>query len=314
MMPRARIADAGETGARRGPPTMAASQEGSPLVRNAMTVDVEDFFQVQAFASRIDRASWDGTPRRVEDNTDRILSLFSAVGISATFFTLGWVAQRHAGLVRRIVEQGHELASHGFAHVPVHEQSREQFRQDVRDTKRLLEDVGGISVKGYRAASFSIGAKTLWAFDILASEGYEYSSSIYPIVHDLYGMPTAPRFAHRRDGAGIMEIPMTTLSLFGRNFPCSGGGYFRLLPYRLSRWAMRRVNLRERQPCVFYFHPWEVDPGQPRVAGVPLKSRVRHYLNLQRMEGRLQRLLKDFAWGRMDDVFLGGIGTSGRPR
>jgi polysaccharide deacetylase family protein (PEP-CTERM system associated) len=311
MTTRTRIAGTGGADIRRGPQTMAISEDGSVLIRNAMTVDVEDFFQVQAFASCIDRGSWDNAPRRVENNTDRILSLFSDVGITATFFTLGWVAQRHPDLVRRIVEQGHELASHGFAHIPVHEQSPDEFRQDVRNTKRLLEDVGGVPVKGYRAASFSIGAKTLWAFDVLASEGYEYSSSIYPIVHDLYGMPNAPRFAHRPEGRGIAEIPMTTLSLFGRNFPCSGGGYFRLLPYPLSRWALRRVNARERQPCIFYFHPWEIDPDQPRVAGAPLKSRVRHYLNLQRMEGRLRRLLKDFVWGRMDDVFLGRVGTTG---
>ena len=273
-------------------------------IRNAMTVDVEDFFQVQAFAGCIDRSTWESFPRRVEANTDKVLRLFSDAGVLATFFVLGWVAERHPGLVRRIVAEGHELASHGYAHIPVYEQTADAFRSDVRRTKQLLEDTGGVPVHGYRAASFSIGANTLWALEILADEGYRYSSSIYPVVHDLYGMPSGPRFAFHPCQDRFLEIPMTTLSLFGRNFPCSGGGYFRLVPYSLSRWALRRVNERDRQACVFYFHPWEVDPGQPRPYGAPLKSRVRHYVNLRRMEGRLRCVLRDFAWGRMDRVFL----------
>ena len=273
-------------------------------VRNAMTVDVEDFFQVQAFASAIDRASWDEWPRRVEANTDDILALFDAYGIKATFFTLGWIAERHPILIRRIVEGGHELASHGYAHVPVWQQKPAEFRSDVRRTKGLLEDVGGISVRGYRAASFSISEDTLWALSILAEEGYEYSSSIYPVAHDLYGMPRAPRFAFRPGRDRFIEIPMTTVRIFGRNLPWSGGGFFRLFPYPLSRWGLRRVNRRERQPCIFYFHPWEIDTGQPKPGGIPLKSRFRHYLNLHRMKPRLRRLVTDFAWGRMDQVFL----------
>ncbi len=273
-------------------------------VRNAMTVDVEDFFQVQAFGKVIDRASWEAMPRRVERNTDRVLDLFAERGVKATFFTLGWVAERYPALIRRIVAQGHELASHGYDHAPVFAQSPEQFRADVARTKKLLEDVGGTVVRGYRAASFSIGAATQWALPILEEEGYAYSSSIYPIAHDHYGMPDAPRFAYHPRSGRLLEIPLSTVPAFGRNLPASGGGYFRLLPYALSRWMIARINRRERQPVIFYFHPWEIDPQQPRVADAPLKSRFRHYLNLDRMEARLRRLLSDFSWARMDEVFL----------
>lgn len=273
-------------------------------VRNAMSVDVEDFFQVQAFAGVIDRKDWGSYPDRVERNLDVVLKLFAQHRVNATFFTLGWIAERHPALIRRIVSEGHELASHGYAHYPVFDQSPEEFRADVRRTKQILEEIGQVPVKGYRAASFSIGAKNLWALDVLAEEGYAYSSSIFPILHDFYGMPEAPRFAFHPRADGFVEIPMSTLSAFGRNLPFSGGGYFRLLPYGVSRWALGRVNRREGQPCVFYFHPWEVDPAQPRPDGVPLKSRFRHYLNLDRMEARLDRLLGDFAWSRMDRVFI----------
>jgi polysaccharide deacetylase family protein (PEP-CTERM system associated) len=284
------------------PPSAHVGEQA--VIRNAMTVDIEDYFQVQAFASTVDRASWDNWPRRVEANTDRVLGLFSDHGVKATFFTLGWVAQRHPSLIRRIVDEGHELASHGMAHFPIFDQTPEQFRADVRATKKLLEDTGGVAVKGYRAASFSITKATLWALPILAEEGYAYSSSIYPVVHDFYGIPDAPRFAFKPQPQGITEIPLTTVLLFGRNFPCSGGGYFRLLPYALSHWAFQRVNARDQKPCIFYFHPWEVDPDQPRPSGLPLKSRLRHYVNLKRMEPRLRRLLGDFAWTRMDQLFL----------
>ena len=272
------------------------------MTANAMTVDVEDWFQVQAFFGTIDRTAWEALPRRVERNTDRVLEIFAEAGVKGTFFTLGWVAERHPALVRRIVEQGHELGSHGVAHFRADEQAPETFRDDVRRSKRILEDTGGAEVTGYRAASFSIGAKNPWAFDILAGEGYRYSSSVYPVKHDIYGMPDAPRFPFRPNGSSLREYPITTVQFLGRNFPCGGGGYFRLLPYRLMRSAMRRVHSADGRPFVFYFHPWEIDPGQPRVARAPLKSRLRHYTNLSRMEGKLQRLLREFAWDRMDAV------------
>jgi polysaccharide deacetylase family protein (PEP-CTERM system associated) len=269
-----------------------------------MSVDVEDWFQVQAFADRIARADWDRFPPRVERNTHAALELFGEANVKATFFTLGWVAERFPRLIRRIVDDGHELASHGWAHVRVDSQSPEAFRDDVRRTKLLLEDAGGAPVLGYRAATFSIGAGESWAFKVLAEEGYAYSSSIYPIRHDYYGMPDAPRFPfHPAGEEGVLEIPMTTLRLGGRNLPCSGGGYFRLLPYALSRWQLRRVNRVDGRPCVFYFHPWEVDPAQPRQRGVSAKTAFRHYTNLGRMQDRLRRLLRDFRWTRMDRAF-----------
>jgi polysaccharide deacetylase family protein (PEP-CTERM system associated) len=273
-------------------------------ITNAMTVDVEDYFQVSAMEPHVSRSEWDGKERRVERNTDRILELFADHGVHATFFMLGWVAERHPALVRRIVDGGHELASHGYQHVRVTQQQPEEFRADVVRTKQLLEDLAGRPVRGYRAASYSIGAKNLWALDVLAEAGHEYSSSIYPIRHDLYGMPEAPRFAFRHSGNGLLEIPVTTVELMNRKLPCGGGGYFRLFPYAVSRWAMARVNRVDGESCVFYFHPWEIDPGQPRPTHLTLKTRFRHYLNLGRMERRLSRLLGDFRWGRMDDVFL----------
>lgn len=280
-------------------------------ITNAMSVDVEDYFQVSAFESHIDRADWDVLPCRVERNTDRILQLFDDHGVHATFFTLGWVAERYPRLLQRMVEGGHEVASHGYSHVRVTNQSPQEFRADVMRTKALLEDVSGQEVRGYRAASYSIGAANLWALDVLAETGHRYSSSIYPIRHDLYGMPEAPRFAFQANGGDMLEVPVTTVELFKRNFPCGGGGYFRLLPYALSRWAMRRVNEHDGQSCVFYFHPWELDPEQPRQTGLGFKTRFRHYLNLRRMELRLAQLLRDFRWDRMDRVFLGD--QAGRP-
>ncbi len=275
------------------------------MIRNAMTVDVEDYFQVSAFEAHIDRTRWDTLPCRVETNTDRILALFAAAEVKATFFTLGWVAERYPALVQRIVAAGHELASHGYSHVRVSQQQPAEFRADVEKAKKLLEDIGGVVVKGYRAPSYSIGAGNLWALDELAEAGYLYSSSIYPVRHDLYGMPGAPRFAfHPRGEEGILEVPITTLRLGRRNLPCGGGGFFRLYPYAVSRWALRRVNQGEGRSGMFYFHPWEIDPGQPRQTGLGLKTRIRHYLNLGRMESRLQALLHDFDWDRMDRIFL----------
>ncbi len=268
---------------------------------NAMTVDVEDWFQVQAFAGSIDRADWDTLPRRVEANTDRFLAMFAAAGVRATFFTLGWVADRHPELVRRIVAGGHELASHGYAHRLAHEQTPAEFRADVGRARRLLEDVGGAHVRGYRAPTFSINASNPWAFEVLADEGYAYSSSIYPIRHDLYGMPDAPRGPHRVAGGRLLEIPMTTVRVAGRSLPCAGGGYFRLLPYAVFRAGLRRAG--KEQPGMFYTHPWEIDPGQPRNTAAPRMARFRHYVNIGRTERRIERLLRDFAWSRVDDVF-----------
>ena len=279
---------------------------------NAMSVDVEDYFQVSAFANHVRRDDWPSLPSRVERNTEKVMAIFADAGVKSTFFTLGWVAERHKPLIRRIVAEGHELASHGFAHFRASDQTREEFRADVRRTKSILEDVGGVAVQGYRAASFSIGAGNLWALEVLAEEGYRYSSSIYPVRHDHYGMPDAPRFKHRPMGeAGVIEIPISTLRLGGRNLPVGGGGYFRLAPYAAYRWALAKLNRDDRQPAIFYFHPWEVDPEQPRPEGLPAKTRFRHYVNLGRMEHRLAAMLNDFAWDRVDRVFLAG--DSARP-
>ena len=274
-------------------------------IRNAMTCDVEDYFQVSAFAPYIDRASWPSRECRVEANMERILALFERNGVRATFFTLGWIAERYPAMVRRIVEQGHELASHGYGHLRASDQSREEFNNDIRSAKALLEDIGGQAVLGYRAPSFSIGHANLWALDALQEAGYKYSSSIYPVLHDHYGMPDAPRFAFYPNGPdGLLEVPITTVKMAGRNLPAGGGGYFRLLPYALSRWMMAKVNREDREPALFYFHPWEVDPGQPRPAGLGAKARFRHYINIDRMERRLECLARDFEWDRMDRIFL----------
>ncbi len=272
---------------------------------NAMSVDVEDYFQVSAFESIIDRADWDRLECRVESNTRKALALFAAADVKATFFVLGWVADRYPGLVREIVENGHELASHGYSHSRITMLDSVQFREEIRTSKRILEEIGGVEVKGYRAPSYSIVNSTLWAHELLAEEGYRYSSSVYPIKHDLYGIPDAPRFKYDVPQLNMVEIPVSTITVYGRNIPCGGGGYFRLFPYPLSKWAIQRVNGKEGLPCNFYFHPWELDPDQPRQHNIPLKTRIRHYLNLSRMESRLQRLLSDFSWGTMEAVYLG---------
>ncbi len=278
----------------------------SSAIVNAFTIDVEDYFQVSAFERYIGRSDWDSLPCRVERNVDLILEMLDRHRVKATFFTLGWIAERYPDMVKRLVREGHELASHGYAHVRVTGQTPEEFFEDVVRTKRILEDVGGGAVLGYRAASYSIGAGNLWALERLHAAGYVYSSSIYPIRHDLYGMPEAPRFAFRpRDAGGILEVPISTVELMNHKLPCGGGGYFRLLPYPVSRWALRRVNEHDGQPAVFYFHPWEVDPDQPRQRGLDMKTRFRHYFNLRRMVSRLERLLHDFRWGRMDQIYLG---------
>jgi polysaccharide deacetylase family protein (PEP-CTERM system associated) len=271
-----------------------------------MTVDVEDWFQVQAFAGTIDRAAWETLERRVETNTDRILDMFAQAGVAGTFFTLGWVADRHPALIRRIVAAGHELASHGYEHRLAHEQTPADFAADVGRARRVLEDIGGVAVQGYRAPTFSINTRNPWAFDVLVEQGYRYSSSIYPVRHDLYGMPHAPRLPFR-PVPGLLEIPMTTVRLGGRNLPCAGGGYFRLLPYALYRAALRRFNRAEAAPGIFYTHPWEIDAGQPRVHAAPRMAKFRHYLHLSRMPARMGYLLRDFAWGRVDRVFAAAL-------
>ncbi len=278
--------------------------------RHAMTVDVEDYFQVYAFFHCIPRESWDGYACRVEANVDRILAQFATAGIYATFFTLGWIAERHPAMIRRIVDAGHELASHGYDHRRVDAMDPAAFREDLRRTRAILQDAGGVAVRGYRAPTFSIGPTTPWAFEILAEEGHSYSSSVNPVRHDNYGTPDAPRTPYRPNGGALWEFPMTTARLFGRNLPCSGGGYFRLLPYGLFRRGFATATEGEGHPGIFYFHPWEVDPGQPRVSGCGWKSRLRHYTNLAQMSGRLDRLLTDFAWDRMDRVFAPQLGSS----
>jgi polysaccharide deacetylase family protein (PEP-CTERM system associated) len=274
-------------------------------IRNAMTVDVEDYFQVSAFASHIPREAWMSMSCRIESNMDRILALLDEEGAKATFFTLGWIAERYPAMVKRIVASGHELASHGWAHHRVSDQQPQEFDEDVTRSKALLEDIGSQAVLGYRAPSFSIGRHNQWALDILEEAGYRYSSSIYPIQHDHYGIPDAPRFAYYpRSNGRLLELPITTMRFFRRNIPAGGGGYFRLWPYPVSRWFLKRLNQREQRSAIFYFHPWEIDHQQPRQKGISMKTRFRHYHNLHRMEARVKALTRDFKWDRIDRIFL----------
>ncbi|HEX9931750.1 MAG TPA: XrtA system polysaccharide deacetylase [Allosphingosinicella sp.] len=270
---------------------------------NALSVDVEDWFQVGAFENVIARADWDRLPARVERNSEAVLALFDRAAVKGTFFTLGWVAQRYPQLIRRIVAEGHEIASHGWDHRRVFTMDAAVFRHDLERAHVAIEDACGVSPRGYRAPSFSIDARTPWAHRVLADLGYAYSSSVAPIAHDHYGWREAPRFAFRPvAGADLIELPVTTVELGGRRLAAGGGGFFRLLPYRFSDWAVARVNRRERRPAVFYFHPWEIDPGQPRVSAAPLKSRLRHYTNLSAMEPKLLKLFRSHLWGRTDEV------------
>lgn len=268
---------------------------------NGLSVDVEDWFQVGAFEQVIDRGSWDGLSVRVERNCDAILAMFAEAGVLATFFTLGWVAKRHPALMRRIADAGHELASHGWDHTRVFQMDRTSFRLDLEMSRKTIEDAASVKVSGYRAPSFSIDSRTPWAFMELADQGFTYSSSVAPITHDHYGWREAPRFAFRPSpSSALVEIPVTTAEFAGRRLAAGGGGFFRVLPYAFSRWAIRQVNRREGRPAVFYFHPWEIDPDQPRVAAASLKSRLRHYTNLAGMAGKLRQLIEEFEWGRMD--------------
>jgi polysaccharide deacetylase family protein (PEP-CTERM system associated) len=276
------------------------AETGSAIV-NGLSVDVEDWFQVGAFESVIERDDWNSLADRVERNVHTILDMFDEAQVRATFFALGWVAQRHGGLMREIVVRGHELASHGWDHGRVFRMERKAFGEDIARARKVLEDAAGVSVLGYRAPSFSIDRRTPWAFMELAEQGYGYSSSVAPISHDHYGWEEAPRFAFRPlPWSELVEIPVTTAIFAGKRLAAGGGGFFRVIPYGFTRWAIRQVNAREGRPAIFYFHPWEIDPGQPRVAGAPIKSRLRHYTNLDRMADKLRQLVHEFAWGRMD--------------
>lgn len=272
---------------------------------NAMSVDVEDYFHVSAFEGHVARDDWASIASRIPSNIARILALFDAENIKATFFTLGWVCEHHPEVVRSIADAGHEIASHGCGHSRIGTFSPKELLDDVTSSRKRLEDVSGTAVAGYRAPSFSIGKETLWAHDVLAEAGYSYSSSIFPVSHDHYGLPDAPRFPFKSASGGILEIPMSSLRLMGKNWPCAGGGYFRLLPLQYSKWAVRRINDREQMPAVFYFHPWEIDPEQPRMSGLSAKTRFRHYVNLREFESRLTQMLQSFRWDRMDRIFLG---------
>ena len=268
---------------------------------NGLSVDVEDWYQVGAFENVIDRGEWDDLDDRVERNVAQILEMFDQAQVKATFFTLGWVAQRNPTTIRAIVDHGHELASHGWDHARVFTLGRDAFRQDIDRTRKVLEDIGGCRITGYRAPSFSIDARTPWAYMELAEQGYTYSSSVAPVVHDHYGWAEAPRFAfHPLPWSDLIEIPVTTAMFGGKRLAAGGGGFFRVLPYAFSRWAIRQVNRTDHRPAVFYFHPWEIDPQQPRVEGAPLRSRLRHYSKLDQMAGKLRQLVDEFEWGRMD--------------
>ena len=300
------------------PPILdSADQSGQhdrkSLIVNAMSVDVEDYYQVSAFESVIPRHQWIALPARVESNTNRVLELFERANIRATFFVLGWIAERHPTLIRNIVSHGHELASHGYEHRRASDQAPATFVADAARTKKLLEDISGTEVKGYRAASFSINRGNWWAFEGLINAGYTYSSSVNPIRHDHYGEPRAPRYPFKPCSHEFIEIPISTVDIGGRRFSCGGGGFFRLLPYWWSCWAIGRVNRQEVRPAIFYFHPWEIDPGQPRVKQASTRSKLRHYTNLGIMESKVARLLQDFRWGRVDDVFLGSTAGDLKP-
>ncbi len=271
---------------------------------NAMSVDVEDYFQVSAFEGTINRNMWDKIPCRIERNSERILSMFSDANVKATFFVLGWIAERYPGLVRTIVNEGHEVASHGYCHIRVTSQNIDEFRDDVLRTRYILENISGTRVKGYRAASYSICKDNMWAIEVLKECGHEYSSSIYPVKHDLYGIPDSPRHPYMHEHCDLLEIPISTIRINKHNIPCGGGGYFRLYPYMFSRWAINKINRAESKPCIFYFHPWEIDPDQPRQTGLNFKTRFRHYFNLNVMEKRLFSLLREFSWDRIDNVYI----------
>jgi len=277
---------------------------------NALSVDVEDWFQVGAFETVLSRDDWAGCQDRVARNGDAVLALFDRAGVKGTFFTLGCVAARHPKLIARVVAEGHEIASHGWDHQRVFTFTPDQFRADLQQARTAIEDAGGTAITGYRAPSFSIDPRTPWAHRVLAEEGYAYSSSVAPMRHDHYGWPDSPRHIWRPlADSPLVELPVTTARIAGRTLAAGGGGFFRLLPYGFSHWAITRANGREGRPAVFYFHPWEIDPKQPRVANAPLRSKLRHYSRLGAMEAKLERLLTDFEWGRTDTVVAAQAAT-----
>jgi polysaccharide deacetylase family protein (PEP-CTERM system associated) len=281
---------------------------------NAMTVDVEDYFHVSAFAGVVSQSQWLSYESRICRNTERMLDVLDEAGVRATFFVLGWVAEQFPDLVKRIHRAGHELASHSYDHGLVYAKTPEEFRDDLRRAKAAIEDASGVAVVGYRAPSYSVVERSLWALDVLVSEGYSYDSSIYPIRHDRYGIPTWPRHIHRveRAGGSLWELPGSTVRYMGMNLPMGGGGYFRLLPYDWTRMGIRRLNEQEGRPAIFYLHPWELDPDQPRLNAGAL-SRFRHYTNLDQTEPRLRRLLRDFQFGAISQVLENGVATSSSP-
>jgi polysaccharide deacetylase family protein (PEP-CTERM system associated) len=270
---------------------------------NLLTVDLEDYFHVEAFADRISMSSWSSFPARVRTNTERILQLLDHYHFRATFFVLGWVAERDPELIRQIANAGHEVGCHSYAHRRVNTLAPEAFRRDLRRARDTIEEAAGTKVLGYRAPTFSIGRENQWAFEILAEEGFLYDSSVFPISHDLYGFPEAPRFAYRvnlKSQRKLFEVPMSTVRIRGSNWPVGGGGYLRVLPMWYNQWGMRKIREKERQPCVLYFHPWEIDADQPRING-KWKSRLRHYTGLRSMESRLRTLFASGMYGPMID-------------
>ncbi|MGH7847852.1 MAG: XrtA system polysaccharide deacetylase [Candidatus Binatia bacterium] len=277
---------------------------------NALTVDVEDYFHVAAFARVVRREHWDSYPRRVGRNTTRLLELLAEQGVRATFFVLGWVAEKLPRLIQQIGQAGHRIGCHGYAHEMIYRNSPEEFRADLRKAKGLLEDTLGVPVRSFRAPSYSITAESLWALEILAEEGFQYDSSIFPIVHDNYGIADAPRFPYWKvlnSGLRIQEFPPSTVRLFGINVPVAGGGYLRLLPCAVTSWAIRRINRVDKEPAMIYLHPWEIDPDQPRIAA-PLLSRFRHYQNLDSTEDKMKRLLSQFSFAPMEEVLAAHFG------
>ncbi len=269
---------------------------------NAMTVDVEDYFQVSAFEGVIEKKDWDSISLRVGDNTHRLLDLFAEKGVKSTFFTLAWVAQRCPDVIKRIVDEGHEIASHGLAHRRATTMSRAEFEADVSESTKILQDISGQAILGYRAPSFSVNDTNTWVYEVLVANGFKYSSSTYPIQHDLYGVPKWPRFKHERP-EGIIEIPIPTIKKSDQNVGIGGGGYFRLYPYWLSKKRIQRYMANESAPYSFYFHPWEIDNDQPKVKQANWKSKFRHYVNLSRMEGKLVSLIDDYNWVSMRDAY-----------